>query len=68
MFLHLSVILFTGGGMHGEGWRHAWQRGGACMLQGGVCGEGAYMAGGGMRAGERATEAGGTHPTGMHSC
>ena len=24
--------------------------------------------GGGMRAGEMATEAGGTHPTGMHSC
>ena len=32
-------------------------RGGAC-----VAGEGACM------AGERATAAGGTHPTGMHSC
>ena len=37
MFLHLSVILFTGGG---------WD----------------------VRAGEMTTEAGGMHPTGMHSC
>ena len=42
MFLHLSVILFTGGGMRGRGR--------------------------GLRAGDTATEAGGTHPTGMHSC
>ena len=38
MFLHLSVILFRGGG------------GGVCV------------------AGETATAADGTHPTGMHSC
>ena len=36
-------------------------RGGACVL--GVC-----MPGGGGVAGESATAAGGTHPTGMHSC
>ena len=27
-----------------------------------------HSVGGGVRAGETATEAGGTHPTGMHSC
>ena len=42
------------GGMLGRG--HAWQRG-------------AYMAKGAcMHVGETATEAGSTHPTGMHSC
>ena len=51
------------GGMHGGGCvagGHAWQE--ACMT-GGVCmtGEGACV------AGEMATAAGGTHPTGMHS-
>ena len=69
MFLHLSVILFTGGGhawqgacmaggMHGR--EHAWQwgmHGGGCAGQGGVC-----------IAGEMATAGDGTHPTGMHSC
>ena len=63
------------GGMHGKG-GHAWQRGGmhgeggACMAgslhgrghvwQGGVRGKGACV------AGETATAADGTHPTGMH--
>ena len=63
IFLHVSVILFTGGrawrgayvagghachgGVHSR-WRHVWQV--ACM------------------AGEMATAAGGMHPTGMHSC
>ena len=57
------------GGMHG---------GGACM-QGGVCGRGhawqeACVAGGhawqgwACVAGKTAIAAGGTHPTGMHSC
>ena len=55
MFLHLSVILFTGacvagsvrgGSMHGG--YHAWRI--SCM------------------AGETDTAADGTHPTGMHSC
>ena len=50
------------GGMHGRGaclaGGHAWQ--GACMAKGGIHGKG------GMRA--CATEAGSTHPTGMHSC
>ena len=53
MFLHLSVILFTGG--------HAWQGGrvwwGACMAGGHAC-----------MAGEMAIAADGMHPTGMHSC
>ena len=35
--------------------RHTWQGGGACMV-------------GGMCEKETATEAGSTHPTGMHSC
>ena len=47
--------------------RHTWQ--------GGMCGRGVCMAGGGMCgwegacvAGETATAADGTHPTGMFSC
>ena len=43
------------GGMHGRG--YAWQGG-----------QGAYMGGGACAAGEMATEAGSTHPTGMHPC
>ena len=43
--------------MHGG--RHAWQ--GVCMT-GGAC------VAGGMHAGETATEVGGMHLTGMHSC
>ena len=61
--------------MHGSG-GHAWQ--GACMV-GGMCGRGHVwqrgMHGRGMvwqgryayMAGETATSADGTHPTGMHS-
>ena len=57
IFLHLSVILFTGGacmakggGMHGKGGcmakgGHAWQRG-ACMVKG-VCGKGGMCGKGG---------------------
>ena len=88
MFLHLSVILFTGGGMcgergcgkggmHGKG-VHVWQRGCTCMAKVGMCGmddkwwgmhdKGVCVARGCVYAGEMATEAGGTHPTGMHSC
>ena len=44
------------GGMHGWGLgMHSGGEGWACMVGRG-------------RAGETATEAGGTHPTGMHSC
>ena len=57
MFLHLSVSHSVQGGMHGRGSVHSrghvWQ---GCTW-GGAC-----------VAGETATEAGGTHPTGMHSC
>ena len=62
------------GGMHGRGQGgHAWQgvcEVGVCMVGGGVHGrgQGACMSGRGVRAGETATEADGTHPTGMHSC
>ena len=61
---------------------HVWQ--GACAWQGGMYGRGACVAGcvcdgvwqGGMHgreegacvAGKMAIAAGGTHPTGMHSC
>ena len=56
MLLHLSVILFTGG--------RAWQRGCVWGVHGGVmCGRGHACV-----AGETATAANGTHPTGMHSC
>ena len=52
------------GGMHGRGVciarGHVWQ--------GSMCGGGGMHGGGeGVRAGEKATEAGGTYPTGMHS-
>ena len=67
--------------MWGEG-GHAWQGGhvwgmGTCMARGacvveGVRGKRGGMhgreLGGGMRAGKTATEAGGTHLAGMHSC
>ena len=56
-------------GVHGRG--HAWQ--GTCMA--GVVGGGEGMhsrghewQGGACVAGETATAADGTHPTGMHSC
>ena len=65
MFLHVSVILFTGG-VPGPG--GAWSRG-ICSLggllwegvpaPGGACSRGGAWSGGG---------ASGTHPTGMHSC
>ena len=46
--------------------------GGACVWWGYVCGSGTCMVRvcvvGGMHAGETATEMGGTHPKGMHSC
>ena len=69
--MHGRVHAWHEGGMHGRGLcgrvvgGHAWQ--GMCMA------EGACMAGGhawqGVRmAGEMATAADGTHPTGMHSC
>ena len=53
---------------------------GRTYMAGGMCGGGAYVAreghawrgaacvAVGVRAGEMATEAGGTHPIGMHSC
>ena len=50
------------GGMHGRG--HIWQ--GACMAGGHVW-QGGHAWQGDMCAGQTATEAGGTHPTGMHS-
>ena len=51
------------GGMHGGG---GW---GACVVGGGgVCGRGGMCGRGACMAGETATAADGTHPTGMHSC
>ena len=80
MFSQASVILFTGGGVHGGG-GHAWWGGGACQggraCQGDMCGGcvagGCAWQGGGQgcawqEAGQTATAADGTHPTGMHSC
>ena len=68
MFSQASVILSTGG--------HAWQ--GVCVVgvmhgrgrvwQGGMYGRGGVHGRGACMAGETATAADGTHPTGMHSC
>ena len=60
------------GGMCGEG-SHAWQRGpcmveGGCAWQRGVHGKGGMHGKWGCMARQAATVAGGTHPTGMHSC
>ena len=48
---------FMTGGVHGRG--HAWQRGWGHAWQGGMCDGGIQSVG---------QCAGGTHPTGMHSC
>ena len=53
---------------------HAWQGDmhdgrGPCVAEGrGACVAEGFMHGGGMCEGETATEVGGTHPTGIHSC
>ena len=54
----------SGGGIHGRGTCVAGGMcgSGVCVWQGGMCGQGVCM------AGETATAADGTHPTGMHSC
>ena len=53
------------GSMHRGGRGHVW---GVCMA-GGMCGRGVCVVGGkACAAGEMATAADGTHPTGMHSC
>ena len=56
------------GGMHGRGhvwWGRAWRQ--ACVA-GGMHGGGHAWQEGVCVAGETATAADGTHPTGMHSC
>ena len=83
VFSQVSVILLRGGvhgrGMHGRGVHgrgtcmaggHAWQgdkHGRGHAWQGGHVWWGLCMVGVGV-AGETATAADGTHPTGMHSC
>ena len=57
IFLHLSVILFTGGVSGPEG--------GGCLVPGVG---GVWSRGWGGVSGPGATATGGTHPTGMHSC
>ena len=52
------------GVMHGQGGVHGR---GACVPRG-VCVAGGHAWWGVCVAGETASEAGGTHPTGMHSC
>ena len=73
MFLQVSVIVFTGG-MHAPGGTCSW----GCLLRGGrVPAPGGCLPPGGclvlgVPGGDpfpwTATAAGGTHPTGMHSC
>ena len=64
MFLHVCVILFTGGGGWVPGPRGPGPKGG--LVPGGVPGPG--EGGAWWRSPGMATAAGGTHPTGMHSC
>ena len=83
IFLHLSVILFTGGGVpapnfRGGGWgaysKFSGGRGvpapnlGGCLLQ--IFGGGACskFSGGVLQFSEYGHRSAGTHPTGMHSC
>ena len=80
MFSQVSVCPQWGGGMRGRGcaWQGAYMAGGAsvaggmqgrgCAWQGVCVAGGTFMAGGACLTGEMATAAGGTHPTGMHSC
>ena len=69
MFLQMSMILFTGGCLAPGG---AWFRGGLVLgdaCSGGACCRGVPGPGGAWWSPPRtATAAGGTHPTGMHSC
>ena len=74
MFLHVCVILFTGGVLSQHALQQisvggAWSRGGSaprgCLVPGGVC---SRRGGAWQRLPRTATAAGGTHPTGMHSC
>ena len=79
MFLHMSANLSGGGERAWEGGHCDWGGGtrgrGACMA-GDMCGGGGGHAwlgggvhgGGGCVTGETTTAAGGTPPTGMHSC
>ena len=76
-----GACMVAPGGVHGCSWGHVWLLGGACMVapggmrgcSGGMCGcsRGVCGSSGGvcvvfsMRYGQWA---GGTHPTGMHSC
>ena len=70
MFLHLSVILFMGGGslsvpgVSVQG-RVSLSRG--VSVQGGLCPGRGSLSGGGLCPGG-VCQRGGTHPTGMHSC
>ena len=75
MFLHMSANLSRGerawqggmcdwGGMRGRG--HAWQR--TCVAGVGAMHGGGVHGRGGCVTGETTTAAGGTPPTGMHSC
>ena len=70
MFLHLSIILFTGEGCVSQ---HAMARV-LCVSQGGVCRGVSAQAGvyhtplGQTPPTEIANEAGGTHPARMYSC
>ena len=61
-----GACMVKGGGICGEG-GHTWQREHVWQV-GHAWQEGGYAWQGRMHAEEMATEAGGTHPTGMHSC
>ena len=64
---HVCQGVCMAGGMHGRD-GHVWQ--GACMTEGHAWQGGVYGKWGcaWQEAGEMATAAEGTHPTGMHSC
>ena len=72
MFLYLSVILFTGGSLsRGVLVQRGISVSGGLCPTGGLCPVGGFCRGGSLSGRPPATIrlcAGGTHPTGMHSC
>ena len=75
---HVWQRVCMAGGMHGGGvrgrghaWKGAWKggvHGRGHVWQEGMCGRGDMCGKGACMAGKTAIAAGGTHPTGMHSC
>ena len=65
-----GACMVVGGGGGGHVWQEGMCSGGGACMAGGmhVVGEGGVYGGGWCVLGKTAIAAGGTHPTGMHSC